>query len=189
MAGMLPGVECARRRRFHVHDSPSSSSSSSITSHASTRRSSFCLYTTSHESLPSSSSLLQRSFFYQAYPDEMLGGAAREARERLDERLRAQTKSLNKRESKKEKLKCEAELKSSSSGGGGGSRRFKWSKMVMKWKSSEQEDCAVCLESFKEGDTLTHLPCAHRFHSTCVQPWLHNNAHCPCCRINIFISH
>jgi hypothetical protein len=65
----------------------------------------------------------------------------------------------------------------------GGSRRFSWSKLS--WKASEQDECAVCLEQFKAGETLAHLPCDHRFHVRCLVPWLENNAHCPCCRMGI----
>lgn len=66
-----------------------------------------------------------------------------------------------------------------------GSRRFSWAKLS--WKSSDQDECAVCLERFRPGETLVHLPCAHRFHSGCMVPWLENNAHCPCCRMGIAI--
>jgi len=44
MAGVLPGVECARRRRFHR-----SGDSLGAPAHGWTRRPSFCLYTSSHE--------------------------------------------------------------------------------------------------------------------------------------------
>lgn len=65
-----------------------------------------------------------------------------------------------------------------------GSKRFSWSKLS--WKACEQEECAICLERFKVGDTLVHLPCAHRFHARCLLPWLGTNAHnCPCCRMQI----
>lgn len=64
-----------------------------------------------------------------------------------------------------------------------GARKFSWTKWS--WKASEQEDCAVCLESFKVGETLINLPCAHRFHERCLKPWLENNSHCPCCRTTI----
>ncbi|KAK2646714.1 hypothetical protein Ddye_021909 [Dipteronia dyeriana] len=89
MAGMLPGVECARRRRFHRSgDSPSMANS-----HVSTRRSSFCLYTSNHESHHTSiSNSLQRSIINQMYHGEKLGGLAREAKERLNERLGTQRK-------------------------------------------------------------------------------------------------
>jgi hypothetical protein len=53
MAGMLPGVESARRR--HVHKGVGFSDSPSLTSHHNTsRRSGFCLYASNHESRPSS---------------------------------------------------------------------------------------------------------------------------------------
>lgn len=63
-------------------------------------------------------------------------------------------------------------------------KRFSWSKLG--WTSPEQSDCAVCLEEFETGDTLVHLPCAHRFHWNCAQPWLETSSHCPCCRMTIF---
>ena len=66
----------------------------------------------------------------------------------------------------------------------GGSRRFmKWARLS--WKSSEQEECAICLEGFREGQSLVHLPCAHKFHNGCLLPWLETNAYCPCCRMGI----
>lgn len=61
-----------------------------------------------------------------------------------------------------------------------GSRRFSWANLS--WKASDQEECAICLEGFRAGETLVHLPCAHRFHHGCLVPWLENNSHCPCCR-------
>ncbi|MBA0603469.1 hypothetical protein Gorai_003612, partial [Gossypium raimondii] len=88
MAGMLAGVECARRRRFHQ----SGGSSDSVLGF--TRRPSFCLYTSNHESLHSSV-FSQRRVLIEGYEDddEKLGEVAREAKERLDERLRSQRKS------------------------------------------------------------------------------------------------
>lgn len=67
-----------------------------------------------------------------------------------------------------------------------GSRKLKrWTK-ILSWKGSDEEDeCPVCLERLRVGETLVHLPCAHRFHSGCLVPWLENNAHCPCCRMGI----
>ncbi|KAH0649827.1 hypothetical protein KY284_029739 [Solanum tuberosum] len=95
MAGMLPGVECARRRRFH--QSSGCIASSNTTGFSSTRRSSFCLYTSNHEHPFNSSSSKQRGATSQAYQDEKLGEAAREAKQRLDDRLSARWKSQNKR--------------------------------------------------------------------------------------------
>lgn len=73
-----------------------------------------------------------------------------------------------------------------------GSKRLNWLKQS--WKSSEQDECAVCLEHFRAGrgggggGTLMQLPCGHKFHTNCLMPWLEANAHCPCCRMQIIQS-
>ncbi|KAK7347160.1 hypothetical protein VNO80_21687 [Phaseolus coccineus] len=90
MSGMLPGVECARRRRLH-----NSSSRDFVT------RSSLCLYTTRNLQSPaSSSSQLERNTVNQANPDENLGGAALEAKRRLDEKFAAHLAAENRAQSK-----------------------------------------------------------------------------------------
>ncbi|CAL0320160.1 unnamed protein product [Lupinus luteus] len=186
MAGMLPGVESARRRRFHHSggclDSPS------FSPHNSTRRSSFCLYAKNHELLlPSFSSWIlntqQRSMFKQTNPDENIVGAAREAKQRLDEKFKQQRKSENKRQNTyiEGRRRSQEELQNYGSKKSG-LRKFSWTKLSM--KALEQEDCAVCLESLKDGETLIHLHCEHRFHSRCLKPWLDKNS-CPCCRTTI----
>lgn len=44
-------------------------------------------------------------------------------------------------------------------------------------------ECAVCLESFKEGDKCRLLPiCKHTFHAQCIDSWLFKTAACPICR-------
>ncbi|KAF7126315.1 hypothetical protein RHSIM_Rhsim11G0154900 [Rhododendron simsii] len=43
-------------------------------------------------------------------------------------------------------------------------------------------ECSICLESFVEGDELMCLPCAHRFHSSCLDPWVRTCGDCPYCR-------
>ncbi|XP_061350907.1 uncharacterized protein LOC133295980 [Gastrolobium bilobum] len=93
MAGMLPGVECARKRRLHRSGGGGGGCSYSPTLD-STRRS-FCLYARNLQSPFSSSSLLQRNMLNQGYPDEKLGGAAREAKQRLDDKFTAHMKSEN----------------------------------------------------------------------------------------------
>ncbi|KAM7472986.1 hypothetical protein LguiA_011169 [Lonicera macranthoides] len=185
MAGMLPGVESARRRRFHGNGGWSESPLTY--GYGSTRR----FYMSNCDSNLTSSSSLLRRMVKQEEQDAKLGGAAREAKERLDERLRAQWKPETKRTKLQEKVVLGAEehssmvlsdlqievygLKKS------GSKRFSWGKLG--WKASDQDECAVCLDHFKAGQTLMHLPCAHRFHLRCLAPWLENNAHCPCCRM------
>ncbi|XP_022756502.1 probable E3 ubiquitin-protein ligase RHY1A [Durio zibethinus] len=189
MAGMLPGVEYARRRRFHRSEGPSDSPS--VSAAGLTRRSSFGLYKSSHETHHCSVSSQQRSTLIQAHQDEKLGGVAREAKERLDERLRSQRKPEPKRQTSKESLKCmdgrsliQGQLHTEVFGSKKfGQKRFSWSKLS--WEASDQDECAICLERFKTGESLVHPPCAHRFHSRCLVPWLENNAHCPCCRTEI----
>ncbi|KAG8485848.1 hypothetical protein CXB51_019200 [Gossypium anomalum] len=133
----------------------------------------------------------QRSILTQSYQDDKLGGVAREAKERLDERLRSQRKSEPKRHSNKEGMKCvdgkslvQGELRTEVFGSKkSASKRFSWAKL--NWKASDQDECAICLERFKVDESLVHPPCAHRFHSRCLVPWLENHAHCPCCRMGI----
>ncbi|XP_010047193.2 uncharacterized protein LOC104436155 isoform X2 [Eucalyptus grandis] len=137
---MLLGVEYARRRRF------------SLTHHAAT------------------SSLQSRNIINQAYGDEEeLGGVAREAKHRLDERLRTQRKpETMRRHDDGENLRArELQLQTMVHGGqsvgrGGGSsnlKRFSWGKM-MRGRAMDHDDCAICLERFEVGETLVHLPCA-----------------------------
>ncbi|KAG1816088.1 uncharacterized protein BJ212DRAFT_1356341 [Suillus subaureus] len=47
------------------------------------------------------------------------------------------------------------------------------------------ETCPICIVDFEEGDELRVLPCEgkHRFHQTCVDPWLLElSGSCPLCR-------
>ncbi|KAJ6671142.1 hypothetical protein OIU85_014956 [Salix viminalis] len=49
-------------------------------------------------------------------------------------------------------------------------------------------DCSICLESFTEGDELIRLPCEHRFHSACLDPWVRTCGDCPYCRRDVVVS-
>lgn len=46
----------------------------------------------------------------------------------------------------------------------------------------EHKACAVCMEDFKAGDEQKSLPCFHRFHGVCIDPWLRRNSSCPICK-------
>lgn len=45
--------------------------------------------------------------------------------------------------------------------------------------------CTVCCEDFQEGEELRILPCLHRYHRACVDPWLREHRACPICKHNV----
>lgn len=50
--------------------------------------------------------------------------------------------------------------------------------------SKEAEvECSICTEAFSAGDDVRVLPCQHKFHPACIDPWLLNvSGTCPLCR-------
>jgi hypothetical protein len=47
----------------------------------------------------------------------------------------------------------------------------------------DDEECAICLNAFKKGDSIRSLPsCAHQFHRSCIDLWLLRRADCPLCK-------
>ncbi|KAI4379363.1 hypothetical protein MLD38_005674 [Melastoma candidum] len=201
MAGMLPGVECARRRRIHQGGSGTSYDPQSTAACGWTRRPYFSLFTSSHEMHHGSAGAMRHAGGGGeggggGYSDNLnLGGAAREAKERLDMKLRSQLKSESGRwgyvgngQSSMRAAVAPRNLQTEvlgtrKEGGGGSLRMLKWGRM--KWRSMEQEECAVCLERFRIGENLMNLQCGHRFHTRCLVPWLDSNSHCPCCRMDV----
>ncbi|PWA40836.1 zinc finger, RING/FYVE/PHD-type [Artemisia annua] len=192
MAGMLPGVESARRRRFSGWSDPSSVMNSGFGSARTTRH--------SNDAYVKPTSFLQRSMVNQLDDDDKLGGVAREAKERLDGRLRGHLKKEITRQSSQERLTGVGRRSTASSVmienlqmevyglKKNGLKRLSWGRMGLSWKSSKQDECAICLDHYKAREKITVLPCAHRFHSDCLLPWLESNAHCPCCRATVFGS-
>lgn len=45
--------------------------------------------------------------------------------------------------------------------------------------------CNICLADYREGEEVKTLPCLHRFHSDCLDPWLRLNAVCPICKLEV----
>ncbi|KAM0847476.1 hypothetical protein ACQ4PT_054986 [Festuca glaucescens] len=209
MAGMLPGVECARRRRMWQGGGTGAEQTA-----GGTRRLSFCLYAAGHGAaahhhpVGAGNSGSKRSDAMELVHGWSLDSNAREAKERLDQKLRSKTAdTVIKRHHSTGSLKLS---RGNGSGAGtgaeGGScaatgvqrevyskkgvmrRLMRWSRL--RWEAAEQAECAVCLDEFTAGDVLAHLPCGHRFHWGCALPWLEGAASnsCPFCRAAVDTS-
>eukprot|EP00931_Biecheleriopsis_adriatica_P106175 TRINITY_DN80681_c0_g1_i1.p1 TRINITY_DN80681_c0_g1~~TRINITY_DN80681_c0_g1_i1.p1 ORF type:complete len:387 (+),score=113.58 TRINITY_DN80681_c0_g1_i1:90-1250(+) len=48
--------------------------------------------------------------------------------------------------------------------------------------SSAARTCSVCFEEFAVGQELRVLPCFHRYHKGCIDPWLREHRDCPVCK-------
>ncbi|KAL4501585.1 hypothetical protein ABPG72_018636 [Tetrahymena utriculariae] len=47
---------------------------------------------------------------------------------------------------------------------------------------SQAEDCCICFVTFVEKETLGMLPCAHKFHTNCIDNWIKVKKLCPLCK-------
>ncbi|KAI7312747.1 hypothetical protein KC315_g11902, partial [Hortaea werneckii] len=50
----------------------------------------------------------------------------------------------------------------------------------------DNQGCSICTDDFEIGQDQRVLPCNHRFHPACIDPWLLNvSGTCPLCRIDL----
>ncbi|MFS7935201.1 hypothetical protein Hanom_Chr05g00400671 [Helianthus anomalus] len=156
MAGMLPGVESARRRRLRGSSGwsdPSSivssglgfarirlSNNTHLTPTSLLVRIMICLNLGGQNWCGCMSNIdffvQQRAMVNQSDEDEKLGGAAREAKERLDGRLRGHLKQEIKRQNNQETTPVvmedlHMEIYRSK-------KKLRWGKTWLRWKSLEQ---------------------------------------------------
>jgi hypothetical protein len=50
---------------------------------------------------------------------------------------------------------------------------------------SDNKNCVICLEDFKDNDLIICLPCIHVFHSDCIKSWFNNHNSCPTCKYSL----
>ena len=58
-------------------------------------------------------------------------------------------------------------------------------KKYKKEKYSENFQCIICMEEFKEKEKIKLLPCGHIFHPNCIKEWLMKQKSCPFCKSEI----
>lgn len=46
-------------------------------------------------------------------------------------------------------------------------------------------ECSICLQEMTT-HSITALPCAHIFHTSCIQKWLQHHSTCPICENFVF---
>lgn len=65
-------------------------------------------------------------------------------------------------------------------------KRYAWKKLHQVVLDADlEDDCAVCKDTMRRGEIIRVLPCQHKLHKACVDPWLENNQTCPNCRCNM----
>ncbi|KAJ3416050.1 hypothetical protein HDV05_003409 [Chytridiales sp. JEL 0842] len=53
-------------------------------------------------------------------------------------------------------------------------------------KGGSRDCCAICIDEFVIGSRVRELPCLHRFHDVCIDPWLTKHTRlCPICKRDV----
>ncbi|PIA31657.1 hypothetical protein AQUCO_04900155v1 [Aquilegia coerulea] len=166
MAGMLPGVELARRRRTNHHH------------HHHHHQFEF----TSNSREPTTLHHHQR-----LEPSSSMDETALMARKRLEEKLRGFS-SAPSRWSKQQSLKGDKSYTVAYVKETHASKRQGKQIVQLDRRNSQREVCSICLEDFQAQQQVMNLPCCHRYHSDCLLPWLSAHSHCPYCRTKVMSS-
>ncbi|KAL1836969.1 hypothetical protein VTJ49DRAFT_4433 [Mycothermus thermophilus] len=73
-----------------------------------------------------------------------------------------------------------------SPGGGGASEAARNGENSGTKVEGDNAVCSICTEDFTVGEDVRVLPCDHRFHPPCIDPWLINvSGTCPLCRLDL----
>ncbi|KAM6162826.1 E3 ubiquitin-protein ligase DZIP3 isoform 1-T1 [Erethizon dorsatum] len=67
-----------------------------------------------------------------------------------------------------------------------GSATWEGASNVDEEEEEEEEPCVICHENLSP-ENLSVLPCAHKFHSQCIRPWLMQQGTCPTCRLHVLL--
>jgi len=49
-------------------------------------------------------------------------------------------------------------------------------------RADSSQNCAICMDTFTEGEIIRDLKCGHSFHRGCIDEWLMRKSTCPLCR-------
>ncbi|KAG6471346.1 E3 ubiquitin-protein ligase RDUF2-like [Zingiber officinale] len=165
---MLPGVELARKRRMHNR-----------------------LDGWARPPEPSPSARLPLS--HRPSPSTAMGESALAARLRLAEKLQSMHGShrpptsspSSSSSSSSSSTACGAAGRSVALGSAADAQESSRSGEALQRSRSRVEVCAVCLEEVQAQQRVTWLPCAHKYHTECLLPWLAARSQCPCCRTHV----
>lgn len=58
----------------------------------------------------------------------------------------------------------------------------------VRFEQAEEQQCSICLDTFRSGELVTELPCRHFFHVDCVADWFQRSTRCPLCRSGCHIA-
>ena len=51
--------------------------------------------------------------------------------------------------------------------------------------ATTESTCPICMDDIKIGQSVTTLPCKHKYHYPCIRIWIQKSLCCPYCRHDI----